>query len=189
MRYDTILDDRWIVPAVDGLRSSSSECWSPEVTFRDLRAGHARTLSRWPSESPDIIHFMSSERQSGVVVASGDLRDTSGRQVGWGHRWTSEGVSVEGEFTGAHLLHLAIAGCVLNDVHREAEHLGIAIDGVRVEAWGEFDTPSWQSTGVEYQVVLSSAEPQAELDRLLSVVDDVAEIPKALRQGAEVRRV
>jgi uncharacterized OsmC-like protein len=96
---------------------------------------------------------------------------------------------VEGDFTGAHLLHLAIAGCVLNDVHREAERLGIDIDGVRVAAWGGFDTATWRSTGVEYRVELSSAAAQPELHRLLAVVDQVAEIPMALRQGAEVRRV
>ena len=78
---------------------------------------------------------------------------------------------------------------MLNDVYREAERLGIDIDGVRVAAWGDFDTGSWRSTGVEYRVELSSTAEQMELDRLLSVVDEVAEIPKVLRQGAEVRRV
>jgi len=130
-----------------------------------------------------------SERQFEVVVASGDLRAGSGPGIAWGHRWTPEGVLVEGDFTGAHLLHLAVAGCVLNDVHREAESLGIDIDGVRVAAWGGFDTESWSSTGVEYHVDISSAAEQKELNRFLSHVDDVAEIPKALRQGAEVRRV
>lgn len=129
------------------------------------------------------------ERGFEAVVASGDLRSESGPGIEWGHRWTPEGVVVEADFTGAHLLHLAVAGCVLNDVHREAERLGIDIDGVRVAAWGGFDTGSWRSTGVEYRVELSSTAAQTELDRLLSVVDEVAEIPMALRQGAEVRRV
>jgi hypothetical protein len=42
------------------------------------------------------------------------------------HRWTADGVLVETEFTGAHLYHLAAAGCVLNDLFREAAGLGIA---------------------------------------------------------------
>lgn len=124
-----------------------------------------------------------------MVVASGDLRSGSGVGIEWGHRWTPEGVVIEGDFTGAHLLHLAIAGCVLNDVHREAERLGVDIAGVRVAAWGGFDTESWRSTGVEYRVELSSTASQDEVERLLSVVDEVAEIPKALRQGAEVQHV
>ena len=128
------------------------------------------------------------ERQFEVVVGSGDLQPDRGSGVAWGHRWTPGGVVIEADFTGAHLLHLAIAGCVLNDVHREAERLGIDIDGVRVAAWGGFDTESWRSTGVEYAVDVSSAVSGAELEELLSIVDDVAEIPLALRQGAEVRR-
>lgn len=45
------------------------------------------------------------------------------------HRWTAEGVTVAAAFTGAHLLHLAAAGCVLNDVYREAERLGVPSTG------------------------------------------------------------
>jgi hypothetical protein len=36
---------------------------------------------------------------------------------------------VEADFTGGHLLHLAAAGCVLNDVYREAAALGIKLKG------------------------------------------------------------
>jgi hypothetical protein len=46
---------------------------------------------------------------------------------------------VEADFTGAHLLHLAAVGCVLNDVYREAATLGIGLQGVRVTAVGGFD--------------------------------------------------
>jgi hypothetical protein len=47
---------------------------------------------------------------------------------------TPGGVTVEADFTGAHLLHLAAAGCVLNDIYREAGSLGIELGGVRVTA-------------------------------------------------------
>lgn len=104
------------------------------------------------------------------------------------HRWTDEGVTVESEFTGAHLYHLAAAGCVLNDLYREATGLGVTLDGVRVRASGGFDTRSWCSTGVTYEVQLSSPATPDELDRLLRTVDDVAEIPKALRSGTTVIR-
>jgi hypothetical protein len=62
------------------------------------------------------------------------------------HRWTAEGVVTQAEFTGAHLYHLAAAGCVLNDVYREAVTLGIQIDGVRVRACGGFDAVTRTST-------------------------------------------
>lgn len=93
------------------------------------------------------------------------------------------------DFTGAHLLHLAAAGCVLNDVYREAEQLGIHVEGVRVEAAGGYDPDSGQSTGIEYTVNVASPATPDQLGRLLERVDAVAEIPRAIRAGAPVRRI
>jgi hypothetical protein len=107
--------------------------------------------------------------------------------IRFAHRWTPGGVTVQADFTGAHLLHLAAAGCVLNDVYREAAALGIGVDGVRVTAAGGFDVSTWQSTGIAYSVEASSGAP------LISGTaarrgDQVAEIPRAIRAGAAVRR-
>src|SRR5690606_18263868 len=65
----------------------------------------------------------------GVVVASGTLRSATEPAVHFPHRWTEGGVSVQADFTGAHLLHLAAAGCVLDDVHREARARGVPLEG------------------------------------------------------------
>jgi hypothetical protein len=124
-----------------------------------------------------------------VAVAAGSFRSGDGRAVRFPHRWTSEGVTVEGDFTGAHLLHLAAAGCVLNDLYREAAGLGIALTGARVTAAGGFDTDTWKSTGIGYSVELDSPASREGLARLLEVVDAVAEIPRALRAGMTVRSV
>jgi uncharacterized OsmC-like protein len=122
-----------------------------------------------------------------AVVASGTLRASAGESTAFVHQWTDEGVTVQAAFTGAHLLHLAVAGCVLNDVHREAQAAGIAIDGVRVSTDGGFDA-DWSSTGVVYTVEVASDASAEDLDRLLAVVDEVAEIPRALRAGGPVHR-
>jgi uncharacterized OsmC-like protein len=124
----------------------------------------------------------------GVVVGAGSFRSAAGAAVRFPHRWTPEGVTVEADFTGGHLLHLAAAGCVLNDVYREAAGLGIQIDGVRVAAGGEFDTESWASSGITYHVALDSRASAEELHKLLQRVDEVAEIPRALRAGTTVHR-
>ena len=124
-----------------------------------------------------------------VVVGAGSLRSDSADAVRFPHRWTAEGVTVDAAFTGAHLLHLAAAGCVLNDVYREAERLAVAVDGVRVTASGGFDTPQWVSTGIKYTVEVDTAASAVEVENLLRVVDSVAEIPKSIRAGASVRRV
>ena len=122
-----------------------------------------------------------------VVVSAGALRPARADVV-MPHRWTTEGVAVEADFTGAHLYHLAAAGCVLNDLYREADRLGIRIDGARVRAAGGFDPATWSSTGVEYDVEVASEAADDVIERLVRVVDDVAEIPKALRSGTTVVR-
>jgi uncharacterized OsmC-like protein len=124
-----------------------------------------------------------------VAVGAGTLRSDSAGAVCFPHRWTPQGVTVEADFTGGHLLHLAAAGCVLNDVYREAARLGIDVEGVRVTAAGGFDTATWQSTGIGYCVEVSSDAPAGELAHLLKVVDEIAEIPHAIRAGTIVRRV
>jgi uncharacterized OsmC-like protein len=123
-----------------------------------------------------------------VVVSAGSFRTDDGSATRFAHRWTPEGVTVESEFTGAHLLHLATAGCVLNDLYREAAGLGVQLDGVRVTATGDFDADTWASTGISYAVELDSPASSVELARLVAIVDEVAEIPRAIRAGAPVRR-
>ncbi|MFC1431658.1 OsmC family protein [Streptacidiphilus sp. N1-3] len=91
-------------------------------------------------------------------------------------------------FSGGHVLNLAVAACVLNDLYREAETAGLALRGVRVRAEGGFDTSRWVSTGISYTVEVDSDAPQALIDALVAAVDEVAEIPQALRQGAAVTR-
>ncbi|MFC7550021.1 OsmC family protein [Plantactinospora sp. GCM10030261] len=126
--------------------------------------------------------------QFAVVVGAGSLRSDDEHAVRFPHRWTPEGVTVETDFTGAHLLHLAAAGCVLNDLYREATGVGVQLDGVRVTASGAFDTTTWTSTGITYRVELDSTASTEDRARLLDRVDQVAEIPRAIRAGAPVRR-
>ena len=123
-----------------------------------------------------------------VVVGAGTLRSGAPDAVTFPHQWTAHGVTVDTSFTGAHLLHLAVAGCVLNDVYREAGTLGLDVRGVRVSATGEFEADSWRSTGIRYSVRVDTAATQEEVDGLLRRVDSVAEIPKAIRAGAQVER-
>ena len=123
-----------------------------------------------------------------VAAASGTLHQTVRAAVELPHRWSDQGVAVETQFTGAHLLHLSAAACVLNDVYREAVSTGVEVRGVRVDARGSFDTETWRSGGITYRVTVDSPNAPADVDRLLRAVDEVAEIPRVLRAGAEVRR-
>lgn len=122
-----------------------------------------------------------------VSVSAGTLRADDPLFVS-AHRWTEGGVSVRGAFTGAHLLHVAVGGCVLNDVYREAEDAGVDVLGVLVEVHGGFDPATWASTGITYRVEADAAASDAEVAALLDRVEAVAEIPRAIAQGASVTR-
>ncbi|MFC7360308.1 OsmC family protein [Nocardioides astragali] len=121
----------------------------------------------------------------GVRATVGTLRAVEG--VVLHHAWTDAGVVVGPAGNGAQLLHLSVALCVLNDTYREAERLGIEMAGVAVEVDGGFDD-EWRSTGIAYSVTLDSRAPAEDLARLGAVVDEVAEIPRAIRAGAVVAR-
>ncbi|GMA25713.1 hypothetical protein GCM10025864_34720 [Luteimicrobium album] len=56
-----------------------------------------------------------------------------------------------------------------------------------VGADGGFDD-DWRSTGVTYEVAVDSPASAADVARMSAAVDDVAEIPRALRAGAPVAR-
>ncbi len=103
------------------------------------------------------------------------------------HAWSVEGVLVTPVGNGAQVLHLSVALCVLNDTYREAARLVIGVDGFAVEAEGGFDE-AWCSTGIEYVVTVDTRASTREVTRLSAVVDEVTEIPRAIRAGAPATR-
>ena len=90
-------------------------------------------------------------------------------------------------FNGGELLYLAIAGCVSNDLFREARAVGLRIDRVRVTVRGDFTGDPAVSTAVEYDVELEGDAPMEQLQELVARVDEIAEIPNSLRHGTPVR--
>ena len=75
----------------------------------------------------------------------------------------------------------------MNDTYREGERLDIEVDGVAVEPDGGFDD-EWRYSGIEYSVTLDSRASAEDVARLVAVVDEVAEIPRAIRAGGSVAR-
>lgn len=121
----------------------------------------------------------------GVRAGAGTLRDADGLVLH--HAWTDEGVLAAPTSNGAQVLHLSVALCILNDTYREAQRLGVTVNGVLVEVDGAFDA-EWRSSGIEYAVSLDSPASAEQLARLAATVDEVAEIPRAIRAGAPVTR-
>ena len=90
-------------------------------------------------------------------------------------------------FSGGQLLNLAVAGCVSNDLFREAARRGIRLDHVRVVAESDYVGSPATSTPIAYKVELSGdASPEALAD-LVAYVDEIAEIPNSIRRGTKVQ--
>jgi putative redox protein len=92
-------------------------------------------------------------------------------------------------FNGGELLHLAVAGCISNDLFREARAAGIALRRVRVSARGDFAGSPGTSSGIEYEVEVDGDAQRERLEALVAHVDAIAEIPNSLRRGTSVRLV
>lgn len=101
-------------------------------------------------------------------------------------RATSEGGGGRG-FNGGQLLHLAVAGCISNDLFREAAARGVELTRVVVRVDGDFDGDPAVSTGISYAVEIEGSATEGELRSLVDHVDGIAEIPNSLRRGTAVR--
>ena len=87
---------------------------------------------------------------------------------------------------GGELLLLALATCYGNDVYREAEARGVAIDSVDVTIDGDFDGPGEPVRGVRYGVSVVTAADEATVLELLRHTDTVAEIQNSLRAAVPI---
>ena len=90
-------------------------------------------------------------------------------------------------FNGGELLHLAVAGCISNDLFREAAERGIVLTRVLVTAEGQFGGDPAVSTGISYSVEVAGDATDDALRDLVRLVDEIAEIPNSLRLGTDVR--
>jgi uncharacterized OsmC-like protein len=88
--------------------------------------------------------------------------------------------------SGGHLMHLAVAGCLFNDVLRAARARGIEVDELRVSADGGFEGDPLASTGITYEVDLAADAPDEVLRALVAECEAKAAIPYMLREGTSV---
>lgn len=87
---------------------------------------------------------------------------------------------------GGEFLMLALATCYCNDLYREAKRMNIAIDGVEVEASARFEGVGLAASDIRYRATVRSLAPEADIERLISETDAVAEIHNTVRAGVPV---
>lgn len=88
--------------------------------------------------------------------------------------------------SGGEFLMLALATCYCNDLYREAERLGIPIDGAQVEATAEFPGVGLAATNIRYRAVVRSTASPETIAHLLRETDAVAEVHNTVRAGVPV---
>lgn len=91
-------------------------------------------------------------------------------------------------FNGGQLLNLAVAGCISNDLFREAARRGIRLDRVRVTVDSDYAGQPAVSSPIEYAVEVSGSADEATIAELIAYVDEIAEIPNSIRRGTPVTR-
>jgi putative redox protein len=92
-------------------------------------------------------------------------------------------------FNGGQLLNLAVAGCMSNDLFREASKRGIVLRRVAVRVRADYVGDPAVSTPIEVDVEVDGDASRDELAALVEHVDRIAEIPNSLRAGTAVRLV
>jgi uncharacterized OsmC-like protein len=90
-------------------------------------------------------------------------------------------------FNGGQLLNLAVAGCISNDLFREAARSDLDLRRVLVRVVSDYVGDPAVSTPIEYEVELEGNASEDALRELARRVDQIAEIPNSLRRGTEVR--
>jgi uncharacterized OsmC-like protein len=101
------------------------------------------------------------------------------------HRAGHAQVKIE-TLTGGHLLHLAVAGCLFNDILRVAAERGITVSELEVTADGDFDGEPAVSTGISYSVRVTGDAPEDELRRLIRDCEQEASIGNTLQRSTPV---
>src|SRR5436305_691966 len=86
-------------------------------------------------------------------------------------------------FNGGQLLCLAVAGCISNDIYREAALVGIRVDRVRVIVDGDFGGDPPVSRPIEYRVEIEGDAPTERLHELVEHVG-AARARKPVWRGA-----
>jgi len=89
-------------------------------------------------------------------------------------------------FSGGEMMLLAIGGCYLNDLYREAAKRNVPVKSVQVSVEGDWGGDPVRAQNVSFSVRVEASATKEEILNLIRHTDDVAEIPNSLRLGTPV---
>ncbi len=89
-------------------------------------------------------------------------------------------------FNGGEMLFLAIGGCYVNDLYREAAKRNIEVKGVEVVVSGDWGGEPVRAQNVSFSAKVEAAASKEEISDLIRHTDKVAEIPNSLRFGTPI---
>ncbi|HEX9098805.1 MAG TPA: OsmC family protein [Candidatus Dormibacteraeota bacterium] len=90
------------------------------------------------------------------------------------------------ELSGGHLLHMALAGCVFNNIHRIAQDRGIRVHDASVAVDGGFNEEGNASTGISCRVMVAGEAAKEQLAAVAREAFDNSSIAAILRQTTTV---
>jgi uncharacterized OsmC-like protein len=122
-----------------------------------------------------------------IRIAEASTRAVDPRDVIFKHHRTGHAQMRIERLTGGHLLHLAVAGCLFNDILRVAAERGVTISQLEVSADGEFDGEPAASTGISYSVRITGDAPPEDLRRLIHECEQETAIGNTLQRCTPVR--
>lgn len=93
-------------------------------------------------------------------------------------------ISME-RMSGGELFHLALGGCVFNNIFRLARERAIEVTSASVRAEGDFDEEGW-SKGVTYDITLAGRASDDALRKLGEEASADSAIAVAIEKGAPV---
>jgi len=124
----------------------------------------------------------------GIEIATAPP-DTPGIEPGtlvFDHHLTDRARITIETLSGGHLLHLAVAGCLFNDILREAANRGVTITDLQIAADGAFAGDPLLSSGVTYAVTIAGDATDAELRSLVADCEAASAVALSLRRGTPV---
>lgn len=87
---------------------------------------------------------------------------------------------------GGEFLLLSLATCFCNDLYREANKRGMKISGVEIIVTCDFGAEGEPGSNFQYSVNVKSDHSSADVESLITQVDQIAEIHRTLRNGVNV---